>query len=198
MNCNFWATPGGAARLEGAVNVAFSECHFLDVPDFGADHAAINASAGRLNLRGNTFGKAGRAVSLKRGVLAAIVAENLQPGGFDISNGIGQRAQIALNEQPLSTDASNYRIKMGAGDESWLRGGFYDAEATKEAPAGTPFKGARWTNGAAKIELPVQSGKAYTARVSLTLRPQQPPQTIAIVGGPSLTASKAGVQVRQH
>lgn len=195
VNCNFWATPGGAARLEGALNVAFSDCHFLDVPGFDADHAAINASAGRLNLRGCTFGKAGRAIDLKRGVLAAIVAQNLQPGGLNISNGIGRRAQLALNEEIIGPSGANYRIKMGAGDESWVRGGFYGAEATKEAPAGSPFGGARWSSGAGRIELPVASGQAYTARVFLSLRPRQPAQTISIEGGPAATASKEGAQV---
>lgn len=195
VNCNFWATPGGAARLQGALNVAFSDCHFLDVPGDGADHAAINASAGRLNLRGCTFGKAGRAVDLKRGVLAAIVAENLQPGGLKVSSTIGRRAQMALNEEPLSTDAPNYRVKMGGGDESWVRGGFYEVEQIREAPAGSPFGGARWSRGAGRIELPVSSGRAYTARVFLSLRARQPAQTVSIEGGPSVRASKEGSQV---
>ncbi len=195
VNCNFWATPGGAARLEGALNVAFSDCHFLDVPGYESNHAAINASNGRLNLRGCTFGKAGRAVDLKRGVLAAIIAENLQPGGLNVSNGIGRRAQVALNEEIIGPSGANYRIKMGANDESWVRGGFYGAEATKEAPAGTLFTGARWSSGAGRIELPVMSGRAYTARVFLSLRAHQPAQIVSVEGGPSISVSKEGSQV---
>lgn len=195
VNCNFWATPGGAARLEGALNVSFSDCHFLDVPGYEADHAAINASAGRLNLRGCTFGKAGRAIDLKRGVLTAIVAENLQPGGLNVSSAIGRRAQMALNEEVIGPSGANYRVKMGGGDEAWVRGGFYGAEPSKEAPAGSPFGGARWSSGAGRIELPVESGKAYTARVFLNLRPRQPAQSISIEGGPSIASSKEGSQV---
>ena len=195
VNCNFWATPGGAARLEGVLNVSFSDCHFLDVPGYEADHAAINASAGRLNLRGSTFGKAGRAVDLKRGVLAAIVAQNLQPGGLNVSNGIGRRAQMALNEEAIGPSGANYRIKMGANDENWVRGGFYGAEQTQEAPANSPFGGARWSSGAGRIELPVASGKAYTARVFLNLRPKQPAQTISVEGGPNVSTAKEGPQV---
>ena len=195
VNCNFWATPGGAARLEGALNVSFSDCHFLDVPAFDSDHAAINASAGRLNLRGSTFGRAGRAVDLKRGVLAAIVAQNLQPGGLSVSSAIGKRAQMALNEEPIGPSGSNYRIKMGANDEAWLRGGFHEAETIQQAVAGVAFGGARWSRGAGRIELPVESGKPYTLRVFLVLRPRQPAQTVSIEGVPAVTAAKEGAQV---
>jgi hypothetical protein len=199
VNCNFWTTPGGAAHLEGALNVAFSDCHFLDVPDFDAKHSAITALAGRLNVRGSTFGKAGRAIEVGPRVMAALVTANLQPGGLRVQNAAGARAQIALNEVLVAPTSVNYRLRLGApGDENWVRGGWHGGEPSKAAGPNSPFEHARWSRGAARIELPIAApaqGKALTVRVHLSLPAKAPPQVVSIEGAPAVSASKAGMQI---
>ncbi len=68
VNCNFWANPGGVARLQGKTAVTFGDCHMVDVPAVGA----IVAEGGKLVVRGCNFDKPGPAVILKEGVRAAI------------------------------------------------------------------------------------------------------------------------------
>lgn len=95
VNVNFWATRGGAARLNGDGAVVFSDCHFMDE----AKDGVIVANAGRLVVRGSTFSSPGLAVVLGPGVRAAVLTGNLQEGGFDVRNGIGDRAKIGFNEE---------------------------------------------------------------------------------------------------
>ncbi len=195
VNCNFWATPGGAARLNGKVNVAFNDCHFLDVPDFDAPHAAIEASNGRLNLRGNTFGKSGRAVNVKNGVTSAIVMANTQPGGLQIDNAIGARLQSGFNEQMVRPESVNYRLKIGTtGDEAFARGGWYGGENNADSPLDSRFHSARWTNGKATLRLPVEANRAYKMRIALSLRAGQPAQTIE-ANGATISSDKVGFQI---
>jgi len=94
VNCNFWGVKGHAAWLQGSTAVTISDSHICD--KFGS--SAILAEKGKLILRGCVFDQACLAVSLKEGVSAAIIAENLQPGGLQIENGIGSRAIIGLNQ----------------------------------------------------------------------------------------------------
>ncbi|HTJ79108.1 MAG TPA: glycosyl hydrolase family 28-related protein [Rariglobus sp.] len=94
VNCNFWANPGGAARLDGDTSVTFSDCRFMDTPETGT----ILANNGRLIVKGCSFAKPGVAVNVGAGVKAAILAENLQEGGFQVKNAAGARTQIGLNE----------------------------------------------------------------------------------------------------
>jgi hypothetical protein len=51
-------------------------------------------------VHGCTFDQGCPAVILKDGVRAAIIAENLQPGGLQVDNGIGSKAVIGLNQKP--------------------------------------------------------------------------------------------------
>jgi hypothetical protein len=94
-NCNFWATKSHAAWLQGEAALTLSDCHFVDKPNEGG---LVRAEAGKLIVRSCTFSQAGAAVVLEPGVKAAIITGNLQPGGLKVRNGIGARAQIALNE----------------------------------------------------------------------------------------------------
>jgi Pectate lyase superfamily protein len=96
VNCNFWGVQGHAAWLTGEVAVTFSDCHFCDDLTGGV----ILAENGRLIVHGCTFDFACPAVVLKPEVTAAVIAENLQPGGVEINNGIGSRAVVGLNQAP--------------------------------------------------------------------------------------------------
>lgn len=96
VNCNFWGVKNHIAWLRGSTAVTLSDCHICDKLPGGA----VLAEKGRLIVRGCTFDESGPTVILKPGVSAAIIAENLQPGGVQIQNGIGSHAVIGLNEEP--------------------------------------------------------------------------------------------------
>ncbi|MGA3171989.1 MAG: glycosyl hydrolase family 28-related protein [Chthoniobacteraceae bacterium] len=95
VNCNFWGVRNHIAWLQGSTAVTISDCHICDKLMSGA----ILAEKGRLICRGCTFDQSCPAVILGPGVTAAIVAENLQPGGVQIENGIGSHAVIGLNQE---------------------------------------------------------------------------------------------------
>lgn len=94
VNCSFWGVKGHSVFMQGNTTVTLSEGHIFDVPPGGA----ILAEKGKLIVRGCNFEAKGPAVILKPEVKAAIVAENLQPGGVQIDNGIGDRAVVGLNQ----------------------------------------------------------------------------------------------------
>lgn len=184
VNCNFWATPGGAARLQGNTAVTFGDCHFLDAPTTGT----INAERGKLIVRGCNFGKAGPAIVLKAGVKTALITGNLQPAGLQVQNEIGARAQIGFNEAPAELSAAqalHYRLKIGAkGDEEYAIAGWQGQEPSPESPPESGSKSARWTTGNTRLQLPGKSGTAYTLKLWASLPKGAPPQTVAVTGGP--------------
>jgi Pectate lyase superfamily protein len=94
VNCNFWGVKNHVAWLQGSTAVTLSDCHICDKLMAGA----VLAEKGRLIVRGCVFDQSCPAVILKPDVSAAIVAENLQPGGLQIENDIGSRAVIGLNQ----------------------------------------------------------------------------------------------------
>jgi len=96
VNCNFWGVKNHVAWLQGPAAVTLSDCHICDKLMAGA----VLAEKGRLIVRGCTFDQSCPTVILKPGVSAAIIAENLEPGGVQIQNEIGSHAVIGLNEKP--------------------------------------------------------------------------------------------------
>ena len=94
VNCNFWGVKNHVAWLQGTTAVTLADCHFCGKLDAGV----VLAENGRLIVQGCTFDASCPAVILKPGVTAAIIAENLQPGGLQIDNGIGSHAVIGLNQ----------------------------------------------------------------------------------------------------
>ena len=197
VNCNFWSNPGGVAQLNGDTAVTFSDCHFSDTATTGA----IVARKGRLIVRGCNFSASGTAVVLKSDVHAAIIAENLQPGGVQVQNEIGGRAQIALNELPFAlpdAQAAHYRVKIGtAGDEDYIGAGWYGGEGASDAPPSLKpaVQTARWAGGAAHLRLPVLPGRAYTLKIWTSSVLGAPPRTFSLEGGPKTSVTKPNLQV---
>ena len=97
VNCNFWGVKNHVLWMQGNTAVTLSDCHICDNDKMTG--GAVLAEKGRLIVRGCTFDKSGPTVVLKPGVKAAIIAENLQPGGLQIDNQIGSRAVIGLNQE---------------------------------------------------------------------------------------------------
>ena len=197
VNCNFWSNPGGVAQLDGNTAVTFSDCHFSDTARTGA----IVAHKGRLIVHGCQFAAAGEAIVLGPNVRAAVVAENTQPGGVSVQNGIGNRAQIGLNEMPFALPAAqtaHYRVKIGAaGDEDYVGPGWFGGERAADAPQALKpaVSTARWAGGHAILRLPVLPGRAYTLRLWTSAPAGAPPRTFAVDGGPKVVVTHPGPQV---
>ena len=197
VNCNFWSNPGGAAVLNGGTAVTFSDCHFSDTAQTGE----IIAQKGRLIVRGCQFAAAGTAVVLAPGVRAAVVAENTQPGGLQVRNGIGARAQIGLNELPFAlpaAQAGHYRVKIGAaGDEDYVGSGWFGGESAADVPPTLKpsVTTARWASGLAALSLPILPGRAYTLTLWTSAPLGAPPRTFAVDGGPEVVVTRPGLQV---
>lgn len=185
MNCNFWATPGGGAVIHGNVQATFNACHFMDPGKPGV----IVADRGHLAVTNCSFGGGGAAVVLQPGARAALITGNLQSGGLVVDNGIGANAQIGMNEGPREyapAALSHYRVKIGAvGDADFVGAGWYGGEPAQDGTTalGPDITTARWTNGNAVLRLPVTPGLAYTLKLTATIRPNTPPQTVAIAQG---------------
>jgi len=196
VNCTFWMTPNGAAVLNANNQVTFSACQFVHKCSPGV----IVAKAGHLSVNSCSFRERGNAVVLRRGTRAAIVTGCLQPGGLQVDNGIGTRAQISLNEQPEIYSPSmleHYRIQIGAdGDDAFIREGWYGPESATGDQLPSTIKmsvdSARWTNGEATVVLPVNSGQAYNATVWLLTRPSTHPVVLSISGRDAITFDKPG------
>ena len=194
VNCNFWSNPGGVALLNGETAVTFSDCHFSDTAQTGA----IVARKGRLIVRGCQFAAAGTAVVLGPDVRAAVVAENTQPGGVLVRNGIGTRAQIGLNELPFAlppAQAAHYRVKIGAaGDEDYVGPGWFGPEAAQDVPPALKpaVTTARWAGAKSALRLPVLPGRAYTLTLWTSAPAGAPPRTFAVGGGPRVTVTRPG------
>lgn len=197
VNCNFWSNPGGVAQIAGETAVTFSDCHFLDTAPTGA----IVAQKGRLIVRGCQFAAAGPAVVLGAGVRAAIITENMQPGGVQVQNAIGARAQIGLNEAPFAlTDAqaAHYRVKIGApGDEDFVTTGWYGPEQAADVPPDLKpaVETARWAGGKARLRLPILPGRAYTLTLWTSSPAGAPPHTISIADSPKTLVIQPGAQI---
>ena len=96
VNCNFWGVKNHVLWMQGTAAVTLSDCHICDNLTAGA----VLAEKGRLIVRGCTFDQACPAVIVKSGVSAAIITENLQPGGVQIQSEIGAHAVVGLNQAP--------------------------------------------------------------------------------------------------
>lgn len=197
VNCNFWSNPGGVAQLNGDAAVTFSDCHFSDTPPSGA----IVAYKGRLVVHGCQFAAAGIAVVVGAGVRAAVVAENTQPGGVGVQNGIGARAQIGLNELPFAlpdSQAAHYRVKIGApGDEDYIGPGWFGPEGAADVPPALKpsVATARWAGAKSALRLPVLPGRAYTLTLWASAPAGAPPRTFVVDGGPKVVEKRSGAQV---
>lgn len=197
VNCNFWSNPGGVALLDGDTAVTFSDCHFSDTAQTGA----IVARKGRVIVRGCQFAAAGVAVVLGPDVRAAVVAENTQPGGVSVRNGIGGRAQIGLNEMPFALPAAlagHYRVRIGApGDEDYAGPGWSGPEKAADVPPALKpsVTTARWAGTKSALRLPVLPGRAYTLTLWTSAPAGAPPRFFAVEGGPRIVVTHPGPQV---
>jgi len=100
VNCAFWGPASYNALLQGRSLVGLSDCFFSGRNDEAqkADHPLIVAEAGKVQIRGCSFGDGGTAIRLGPGLEHAIVTGNNGKGGVKIVNEAGTRATIRDNE----------------------------------------------------------------------------------------------------
>jgi hypothetical protein len=104
VNCAFWGPARQCVLSHGQGVLSLSNC-YIEISGRSAtgmlpEVSLVQADNGKLQVHGCSFRSRGKEphVVLKEGVKHAIVCENNGVNGFDIVNGIGERAIIANNE----------------------------------------------------------------------------------------------------
>lgn len=100
--CGFWGQPGitdSMARLQGAGQVSFNGCHFINWAQASDKQApAIVAENGGLSVSACDFMDEGKPqISIGEAVKAAVIMGSRLRGGAQIANQAGAHVQIGLN-----------------------------------------------------------------------------------------------------
>ena len=100
VNCSFWGPNRQCVVSHSKSFVSLSDCYLST--SFGGKSTArlplVEADAGKLQVRGCSFGTDEPSVALRKGLQHAIVTENNGVRGAQIINEIGDQAVIANNE----------------------------------------------------------------------------------------------------
>jgi hypothetical protein len=188
-NCSFWGpidrcvwmrSPRGQVTLIGC-NLLYWNCSGTGVP-------AIQLDAGRAIIQGNTFANGNGHVVVGPKVISAIITANQAPGGLEVANRAGKRAQIFGNERDsmewMEHANLHYRVFVGTeGDNRYLKN-WHGAEATDEGSS--VRKTMRWSMKSSEIVLPVVPKKEY----KITLNVSVPPETLDSKSGLYLGAKR--------
>ncbi len=99
VNCAFWGPSIQNVVFQGSGFLSLNDCYLSSgLRDHPGD-ALVEASSGRIQIRGCTFATCEPSIHLKPGVVHAIVTGNNGPR-LRIINEIGERAIISNNEPP--------------------------------------------------------------------------------------------------
>ena len=100
VNCSFWGPNRQCVVSHSKSFVSLSDCYLSTT--FGGKNTTrlplVEADAGKLQVRGCSFGTDEPSVALRKGLQHAIVTENNGVRGAQIINEIGDQAVIANNE----------------------------------------------------------------------------------------------------
>ena len=99
VNCAFWGPSSHNVISHGKGYLSLSDCYFSS-GKHEPGKALVEADGGRLQVRGCSFATRETSISLKKGLVNAIVTENNGLHGVTIVNEIGDKAIIANNEPP--------------------------------------------------------------------------------------------------
>jgi Pectate lyase superfamily protein len=95
-NSGFWGPCNQIAKIDGQGTVGFSDCTFVQWGREGT-HAAIQAVAGSVLIRGCEFRENKQHILLGKGVERAVITGNLFTGPSQIKNETGKDVQIGFN-----------------------------------------------------------------------------------------------------
>ncbi len=171
VNCSFWGPIDRCVWMRSPVgSFSASACHFVHWNNTGLGAPALDIEAGAANIANCTFGNMGTHVRVGSKVRSAIIMGNQASDGIIVKNLAGKRAQLLANEEdPVDWTPEArlyYRIMIGAeGDARMLEGVHGREQMTVN---GRP-KPHRWTNGDARLTLPIRSGRSYTLRLTVTV-----------------------------
>ncbi len=190
VNCSFWGPIDRCVWMRSATGqFTASACHFVHWDNRGVGSAALQLDAGKAIVQGCTFGQDNLHVQVGSNVISAILTANQAPGGFQVENHAGRRAQIALNEEDsiawTAEARAHYRLTLGeTGDGRYLQG-WHGPER-----AGRPF---RWSMAESHFVLPVASGQSYTLTVEASVPAQaRSAETGLYLDGKRLTPITSG------
>jgi len=98
VNCAFWGPSVQNVVSNGKGYLSLNDCYMSSGRHNHPGRALVEASDGRIQIRGCTFATGEPSIHLKEGVKHAIVPENNGAHGVKILNEMGSRAIIANNE----------------------------------------------------------------------------------------------------
>lgn len=96
VNCAFWGPSDQNVLSHGKGFLSLSDCYLSSGKHSGK--YLVEADAGKLQVRGCSFGTGESCIALKKGLKHAIITENNGAYGVDVRNEIGDSAIIANNE----------------------------------------------------------------------------------------------------
>jgi hypothetical protein len=98
VNCAFWGPSAQCVVNHGKGFLSMNDCYVSSGTGKYPGRALVEADAGRVQVRGCSFGTKEPSIHLKKGTVHAIVAENNGADGVRIVNEIGDQAVLANNE----------------------------------------------------------------------------------------------------
>ena len=96
VNCAFWGPAMQNVVSHSKSFVSLSDCYFSSAPN--AIKPMVEADGGRLQIRGCSFVGDQPSIALRKGVIFAIVSENLGTQGVEVINEISNLAILNNNE----------------------------------------------------------------------------------------------------
>ncbi|MDZ4814698.1 MAG: hypothetical protein SGI71_00345 [Verrucomicrobiota bacterium] len=116
-NCAFWG-PSEQCVVSSAPEgyVSLENCYFSSSRGEHSGRALVEASAGRLQVRGCTFHTTEPSIDVLPGVVHAILSDNNGKQGVRIRDGSGGKTMIRDNEPAVAVKVSPTTLTM-----SWLR-----------------------------------------------------------------------------
>jgi len=96
VNCSFWGPAMQNVVSHSRSFVSLSDCYFSSAPD--SKKPLVEADGGRLQVRGCSFVGDKPSVALRKGLIYAIVSENLGTKGVEVINEINDQAILTSNE----------------------------------------------------------------------------------------------------
>jgi hypothetical protein len=98
VNCAFWGPSNQNVVAKGQGFLSLSDCYLGSWKQPPSGRPLIEASGGRIQVRGCTFSTGGPSIALREGLKHAIISENNGVEGVRVINEIGERAIIVNNE----------------------------------------------------------------------------------------------------
>ena len=96
VNCSFWGPAKQNVVSHSRSFVSLSDCYLSSAPD--SKKPLIEADGGRLQVHGCSFVGNKPSVALRKGLIYAIVSENVGSQGVDVINEINDKAILNSNE----------------------------------------------------------------------------------------------------